>query len=53
MKAKRASVEGYEPYYGSDKEEEDEKGTSSKDGKTPEGIEKPSETDIDALEAYE
>ena len=50
MKAKRASLEGYEPFYGSDNEEEVAKSTP---GSTPDGVEKPSETELDALEAYE
>lgn len=51
MKAKRASVDGYEPYYGSDNEDEDKK---NKEGETPTpDADKPSETEIDAMEAYE
>ena len=52
MKAKRATVDGYEPFYGSDNEEEDKK---NKEGETPtpNEVEKPSDTEIDAMEAYE
>jgi hypothetical protein len=52
MKAKRATVDGYEPFYGSDNEEEEKK---TKEGKTPtpDEVEKPSDTEIDAMEAYE
>jgi hypothetical protein len=55
VKVKRASVEGYEPYYGSDGEEEDGDGITP--GATPIGDEddpgKPSDTEIDAMEEFE
>lgn len=52
MKAKRATVDGYESFYGSDNEEEDKK---NKEGETPtpDDVVKPSDTEIDAMEAYE
>ncbi len=50
-KVKRASIEGYEPYYGSDNDEVEE---AKKGGATPTPeTDKPSETEIDAMEAYE
>jgi len=48
MKAKRASVQDYQPYYGSDEEE------ATTPGETPEeDIGKPSDTEIDAMEEFE
>ena len=52
MKAKRATVDGYEPFYGSDNEEEDKKNNEG-ETPTPDEVEKPSDTEIDAMEAYE
>jgi hypothetical protein len=53
QKVKRASVEGYEPYYGSDVEDAPNGLTPT--GVTPNGDEedKPSETEIDAMEEFE
>lgn len=52
MKAKRATVDGYEPFYGSDNEEENNKNKEGGETPTPDE-DKPSETEIDAMEAYE
>lgn len=51
-KAKRATVESYVPYYGSDNEEENDAKTKKGETPTPD-VEKPSETEIDAMEQYE
>ena len=55
MKAKRASVQDYQPFYGSDEEDEPKSGSTpgaTTPGATPE-VEKPSDTEIDAMEQYE
>lgn len=52
MKVKRASIEDYQPYYGSDEEENTAKGLTA-GGEAEDDIGKPSETEIDAMEEFE